>query len=430
MTTEKNFEQLLDEYFAAIPKQGDRVTGEVISVEHNAVRVDINGVMTGVVRGPNLFRESREYGDVEVGDKVEAIVIEQENEEGEMELSFRAAGQDRVWDRVRKLEDEGMTVEAKVMNANKGGLMMKVGALAGFLPVSQLAPENYPRVPGGNKKRILEKLKEFIGETMEIKVIDVDEEEDKLIVSEKAVWEDEQKAVLESYDVGDTVEGEVSALTSFGAFVKFGEGLEGLVHISEIVWKRIDHPKDVLSVGDQVEAKIIDIEDSKIYLSMKQLKDDPWSNVNEKYQEGQEVTGEIHKIEPFGLMVKLDDEIHGLAHISKLSEDSLSVKEMKSIYNVGDSEEFEILNIEPDEHRLGLKKKGVEIEDEDEDESEDEEEDEQSQDGETSGEDSELEEASDKNEDSKEGKQEKEQEDSDKEDEPEKETEQENEKDD
>jgi len=364
MATEKTFEELLDEYFAAIPESGDRVTGEVISVDHNSVRVDINGVMTGVVRGPHLFRESREYGDVEIGDTVEAVVVEQENEEGEMELSFRKAGQDRVWDRVRKLEEEGLTVEAKVMNANKGGLMMKVGALAGFLPVSQLSPENYPRVPGGNKKRILEKLKEFIGETLEIKVIDVDEEQDKLIVSEKAVWEDEQKAVLESYEVDDMVEGEVSALTSFGAFVKFGEGLEGLVHISEIVWKRIDHPRDVLNVGDQVKAKIIDIEDSKIYLSMKQLKEDPWENVEDRYQEGQLVEGEVHKIEPFGLMVKLDDEIHGLAHISKLSEGSMSVKAMKREYNIGDTYEFEILNIEPEEHRLGLKRKGVEIEEE------------------------------------------------------------------
>lgn len=361
----KDFEDLLDEYFAAIPEPGDRVRGEVISVDHNSVRVDINGVMTGVVRGPNLFRESKEYGGVEVGDKVEAVVLEQENEQGEMELSFRAAGQDRVWDRVRKLKKEEVAFEAKVMNANKGGLMMKVGALAGFLPVSHLAPDNYPRVPGGDKKRILEKLKQLIGETLEVKVIDVDEEDDKLIVSEKAVWEDEQKAVLESYDVGDVIEGEVSALTSFGAFVKFGEGLEGLVHISEIVWQRIDHPKDVLSVGDSVKAKIIDIEKSKIYLSMKQLKDDPWDSVDDRYEVGQEVQGKIHKIEPFGLMVKLDDEIHGLAHISKLSNDSLSVEDMKREFDIGEEYEFVILNIESEEHRLGLKRKGVEVKEDD-----------------------------------------------------------------
>lgn len=361
-TKNKSFEELLDEYFAAIPQPGDRVVGEVISVEHNSVRVDINGVMTGVVRGPNLFRESKEYGDVDVGDEVEAVVLEQENEQGEMELSFRAAGQDRVWDRVRKLQEQEVAFEAKVMNANKGGLMMKVGALAGFLPVSHLAPDNYPRVPGGDKKRILEKLKQLIGETLEVKVIDVDEEDDKLIVSEKAVWEDEQKAVLESYDVGDVVTGEVSALTSFGAFVKFGEGLEGLVHISEIVWQRIDHPKDVLSVGDEVEAKIIDIEKSKIYLSMKQLKEDPWANVEEKYAVGDEVTGKIHKMEPFGLMVKLDDEIHGLAHISKLSNDSMEVEDMRNRYDIGETGEFVILNIEPEDHRLGLKRKGVEVE--------------------------------------------------------------------
>ena len=367
---EQNFKKLLDEYFSAIPQPGDTVNGEIISIDHNEVRVDINGIITGVVRGKDLFRESKEYGGIEIGDKVEAVVLEQENEKGEMELSFRRAGSDRVWDRVRKLKDKEVAFDARVMNANKGGLMMKVGALAGFLPVSQLSPDNYPRVPGGDKNRILEKLKEFIGDTLQVKVIDLDEGDNKLIVSEKAVWEDEQKAVLESYDVGDVVKGEVSALTSFGAFVKFGEGLEGLVHISEIVWQRIDHPEDILDVGDKVEAEIIDIEDSKIYLSMKRLKDDPWDSVTDKYSVGDVVEGKVHKIEPFGLMIKLDEDIHGLAHISKLSDDRINGKnELEKRFNIGEKDEFEILSIEPDDHRLGLKKKGVNIEDESEEDS-------------------------------------------------------------
>ena len=237
---------------------------------------------------------------------------------------------------------------------------MQVDAISGFMPVSQLSPENYPRVPGGEKNRILEKLRELMGKEMQVKVIDVNQKEEKLIVSQKAVWEDEQKAVLDSYKIGDTIKGEVAALTSFGAFVKFGEGLEGLVHISEIAWQRIDHPKDVLKVGDRVEAQIIDLNKSKIYLSMKRLVNDPWKSVKDKYKVGDVVTGVVHKIEPFGLMVKLDNDIHGLAHISELSDTQMKdVEDIKQKFTIGKSYNFEIVNIEPADHRLGLKLEGV-----------------------------------------------------------------------
>jgi len=355
----KGFAELLKGFFAKLPKEGDIIEGKVLSVEKGEVRLDINGLMTGVVRGPELFAESKEYGDVNVGDMVHATVLEQENEQGEMELSFRAAGQQLVWTRLQKWMDDGITIPAKVTQVNKGGLLMQIDAMAGFMPVSQLNPDHYPRVPGGDKNKIFEHLKDFIGQEFQVKVIDINEKDDKLIVSEKAVWEDEQKAVLDLYKIGDTIEGEVSALTSFGAFVKFGQGLEGLVHISEIVWQRIDHPKDVLKVGDHVKAQIIDLNKSKIYLSVKRLIDDPWKSVKEDYAVGQIVEGEIHKVEPFGLMVKLDEQIHGLAHISELSDAPVSEAELKEKFIVGKMMKFEILNIDPSEHRLGLKLEGV-----------------------------------------------------------------------
>jgi small subunit ribosomal protein S1 len=188
-------------------------------------------------------------------------------------------------------------------------------------------------------------------------VIDVDEKEEKLIVSERAVWEDSQKAVLESYKVGDVVNGEISALTSFGAFIKFGEGLEGLVHISEIAWQRIDHPKDVVKVGDKVKAQIIQLDHSKIYLSIKRLVDDPWKSVKDKYKQGEVVKGKILKIEPFGLMVGLDKDIHGLAHISELSD--APIANINDHFKLGQEMDFEIMSLEPAEHRLGLKAVGV-----------------------------------------------------------------------
>jgi len=348
-----SFANLLKNFFAKLPKEGELVKGTVISVNNGEVRLDIEGVVTGVVRGPELFAESKEFSNVKIGDEVEATIIEKENENGEMELSFRVAGHHLVWSRMKKYSEDGITLEAKVLAANKGGLMMQVDALSGFMPVSQLSPDNYPRVQGGDKNRILEHLRSLIGQKMQVKVLDAIEKDEKLILSEKAVWEDEQKAVLDSFGVGDVVEGEVSALTSFGAFIKFGEGLEGLVHISEIVWQRIDHPRDVLKVGQKVSAQIIDINKSKIYLSIKRLVDDPWKSVKEKYKIGEKLNGEIHKIENFGLMIKLDEDIHGLAHISELG--ARDAAELRERFKIGQKAEFEVISIEPSEHRLGLK---------------------------------------------------------------------------
>jgi len=357
--TKDNFTELVKDFFAKLPKEGDLIKGKIVSVDSGAVRLDINGVVTGIIRGKELFNESKQFADLKIGDEVEATVVEQENENGEMELSFRIAGHQIVWNRMRDCLKDSLTIEAKVVDANKGGLMMQVDAISGFMPVSQLNPDHYPRVPGGDKNRILEHLKSLIGQILQVKVIDAKEEDEKLIVSEKAVWEDEQKVVLDSFKVGDIVEGEVSALTSFGAFIKFDEGMEGLVHISEIVWQRIDHPKDILKVGDKVNAQIIDINKSKIYLSIRRLIDDPWKKAKDKYKAGTIVEGLVHKVEHFGLMIKLDEDIHGLAHLTELSDDNITLDEMREKFQIGSKHKFEIISIEPSEHRLGLKLEGV-----------------------------------------------------------------------
>lgn len=353
----KDFKALLQDYTVNIPKVGDIVKGKVLSVEKGQIHIDVEGVTTGVVRGKELFAESREYANLKVGTEVEATVVELENENNEMELSFRIAGFQKAWDNMKKWMKDGLTLKGRVVSANKGGLMMQIEALNGFMPVSQLNPDHYPRVSGGDKNKILDKLRELSGKELEVKVIDVDEKEEKLIVSERAVWEDSQKAVLESYKVGDTVTGEISALTSFGAFIKFGEGLEGLVHISEIAWQRIDHPRDVLKVGDKVKAQIIQLDHSKIYLSIKRLVDDPWKSVKDKYKVGEKVSGKILKVEPFGLMIALDKDIHGLAHISELSDDPIG--NINDKFKVGQEHTFEVMSLEPAEHRLGLKLDGV-----------------------------------------------------------------------
>ncbi|MDP2656569.1 MAG: S1 RNA-binding domain-containing protein [bacterium] len=348
----EEFKQLLQEYGAQLPKVGDMVEGEVIGIGKNEVQIDINGIASGIVRGYELIDESEEYSHLALGDKVVATVLDLENESGAMELSFRSAGHKKAWDRLFDLINAGDIVQAQITEANKGGLMVVLGKTKGFLPVSQLCPEHYPRIQGGDKNKILDRLKTYVGQMFDVKVIDVNEKEEKLIVSEKSVWEERQKDVIGSYKVGDEIEGTITVITDFGAFVEFGEGLEGLVHISELAWQRIDDPRDVVARGQKIKAQIIKIDGSKIFLSMKNLIDDPWKHVVEKYTLGQKVQGKVLKINPFGLFVELDTDIHGLAHVSELSE-----KPDVNPYDVakpGDELEFRIVSIKPDEHRLGL----------------------------------------------------------------------------
>lgn len=339
---------LSDGAYATFPKVGDTVKGSVIAVGRNEVRVDLGGLAIGLVRGPELDK----HMDLRVGDEIEAAVIELDNEFGELELSLKGAGRKKSWEKIRELFTQNAVIPVKVLDANKGGLITRVENLPAFVPVSQLSPNNYPRVAGGEKSKIQEKLKQLIGQTLDVKILDLNEEEEKVVVSEKAVWETKQESVLSKYKVGDRVEGEVTAVTDFGAFVRFEENLEGLVHISEIAWQRIDHPRDVLKVGDRVAAEIINIEGSKIFLSMKKLVDDPWKNVAKKYAVGQWVKGRVLKINPFGLFVELDPDIHGLAHISELG--SKPVKDVNEVARVGDEFEFRILSIDAENHRLGL----------------------------------------------------------------------------
>jgi len=356
-SVQTEFSQLLEEgKYLNIPKVADVVTGTVVSVGRREVRLDLGGITTGVIRGRELFAEADEYRNLEPGTQVEATVMELENENGEVELSFRFAGQQKAWEELRSLFTTGEIVPVKVLEANKGGLIVRVNHINGFLPVSQLAPEHYPRVTGGDKSKILERLKSYVGQTFHVKVLDVNENDEKLILSEKTVWEEKQKNVIAQYKVGDMIEGEVAALAEFGAFVKFDE-LEGLVHISEIAWQRIDHPRDVLKIGQEVKAEIIGIEGSKIFLSMKKLVEDPWQNITKKYNIGDVVKGTVLKVNPFGFFVELDPEIHGLAHVSELS--AKPVKDVSEIGKINDILDFKIVSIEPDEHRLGLSIKAL-----------------------------------------------------------------------
>ncbi len=347
-----DYQKLLDKENIKIPQIGDIVRGMVLSASKSEVRLDIDGITTGVVRGRELYFESDEYANLKSGDQTEATVIEEENENGELELSFRHAGQQKAWSNLVEAFTDNKILKVKVNDANKGGLLISYGQVLGFLPVSQLAPENYPRVNGGDKGKILDKLKSFVGSDFEVKIMNLEEREEKLIVSEKEAWQEKQKHIISKYKIGSVVEGVITALTDFGVFVSFGENLEGLIHISELAWQRIDDPADLFKVGDKIKAEIISFDGSKIFLSAKKLISDPWKDVLKKYKVGQKVMGTILKVNPFGLFVELDKDIHGLAHISQLG--LVPGQKINEHFILGEKKEFTIVSIEPDDHRLGL----------------------------------------------------------------------------
>jgi len=359
-TNSKMEELLLSDEQPILPKVGDVAKATVVGVSSNEAHLDIEGLTTGVVRGREIIDESGTYSNLKVGDEVEATVLELENENGEMELSFRQAGHQKAWDHLTQLMTDGTVISVAVTEANKGGLMAMVGNIEGFLPVSQLTVEHYPRVEGGEKNRILEKLSQFITQELRVKIIDVDEADSKLIVSEKAAWEEKQQEKISEYKVNDTIDGVVTGVVDFGAFIEFGTNLEGLVHISELAWQRIDNPREYIKVGDKVKAKIISIDGSKISLSIKALKEDPWHNALKRYKVGQKISGEVLKINHFGVFVELDKDIHGLAHISELSDKR--VTDPSDIVKIGERYSFRILSIEPENHRLGLSMKAAKSE--------------------------------------------------------------------
>lgn len=354
-------EKLYEDHLASLPEVGDVIPGTVIYVGSSSALVDLGALGTGVVLGKEMRDGLGSGNKLKVGDEVQATLVSFENEDGAIELSIRAASHDKSWEDIEAKLDSKEAVPTKVLDANKGGLLIEVNGISGFLPVSQLSSEHYPRVEDGDKNKILELLKKLVGETLSVRVLDADRENDKLIVSEKAAQSEKEKALVNLLHVGDVIKGEISGVVDFGAFVKFtlpgeenkGKQLEGLVHISELAWQLIDDPREIVKTGDTVEAKIIGIDEARISLSMKALKEDPWEKVGERYKVGDTVSGLVDKMNHFGAFVYLDKDIHGLAHVSEFSE-IYPTRKMEEIFEVGKSYQWKILSIEPRSHRLGL----------------------------------------------------------------------------
>lgn len=342
---------------AVIPKPlklGEVATGPVVGIGRSAVYVDLGPQGTGIIYGREFLQEKEYLKHVGIGMPVTAKVVDLENEDGYIELSVKEAGRQMTWEKLRSMREQEETFPLKVAGANKGGLLGTVLGVQSFLPVSQLAPEHYPKVENGDASMILRELQEFVGQELEVQILDLNERDEKIILSERSKEKSKVKEILESYSVGGTIEGEVTGIVDFGAFVRFGkegEEIEGLVHISEIDWQIIDDPGQFLSVGDRVQAKIIDISSGRVSLSLKALKEDPWKDLGERYKKGAIVRGSVTKFNPFGAFIEIEPKIQGLTHISEFG----TRENMESQLILEKEYTFQILDMSPAEHRMSLR---------------------------------------------------------------------------
>lgn len=338
---------------------GSIIEGTVIGRERSSLFVDLGSNGNGIIYGREFYEAKEVIKSLQPGDKIFAKVVELENEDGYKELSLREATKQISWQRLQELKDKRELIKVKISGVNKGGLLTVVEGIAAFLPVSQLAPEHYPRVADADKQKILKELQKFVGQTMEVKVLDLLASENKLILSEKAKSEEKIKEILKNYKTGDIVNGEISGIADFGAFIKFpakteaNQQIEGLIHISELDWQLIENPADLVKIGEIVNAQIIEIKNNQVFLSLKALKKNPWQDIEAKYKKGDVIKGKVTKLNPFGAFVQIDEKVQGLCHVSEFSAD----KKMEDALKVGETYEFQISSIEPKEYRISLKLK-------------------------------------------------------------------------
>lgn len=378
MTIKENTTKTIKDEISPI-SVGSTIEGKVIARDRSSLFVDLGVQGSGIIYGREFYEVKDIIKNLKIGDTIHAKVVDLENEDGYRELSIKEATKQIGWNKLKELKDKEEIIKVKIVGVNKGGLLTSVEDIPAFLPVSQLAPEHYPRVSDADKQKILKELQKFVGKTLEVKILDLSPDENKLILSEKAKGEDKIREILSNYKKGDIVDAEVSGIADFGVFVRFPlsseaflpseagyplglkegakEGrplqIEGLIHISELDWQLIENPADVVKIGDKIKAQIIEIKNNQVFFSLKSLKENPWEDIEKKYKKGDVVKGKVTKLNPFGAFVQIEKKIQGLCHISEFG----SVKKMEEELKTGETYEFRISSVEPKEYRISLKLK-------------------------------------------------------------------------
>ncbi|OGJ60342.1 hypothetical protein A3A67_03775 [Candidatus Peribacteria bacterium RIFCSPLOWO2_01_FULL_51_18] len=338
------------------PHPGELIEGIVIFKGKNKMLVDLSGVATGIISGRELRDSLNTFRELNPGEPVVSLILEEENDEGMVVLSLRMASQQKAWERFHKLVADDKTMKFTAQEANKGGLLANIDGIRTFLPVSQLAPSNYPRVNNADSSEIINRLSKFIGHTFTIKIITLDEAAGKIVVSEREAMAEERSKALENLKPGDLKEGMVSGIVKFGIFVSF-DGLEGLVHISEIAWGHVKNPSEFASIGDRVKVKIIGIDGEKLSLSIKQLTQDPWEEIAQRYPVGKKVEGTVVRFADYGAFLSLEKDISGLVHVTEISHEKIT--DPAQMLKIGQKVEAQVINIDIDERRIGLSVKAL-----------------------------------------------------------------------
>jgi small subunit ribosomal protein S1 len=344
-----NLKNILEK-IPAKPEVDSLVEGPVIQIAKAAVYVDLGAFGTGVIYGREFNNAKELIKKISVGDVIKAKVVERENENGYVELSLKEARQALIWNDAEEAIKNKTVFDLAAKDANKGGLILEWQGIQAFLPASQLKSEHYPRVEDGDKEKILKELKKLIGQKFSVTIIGADPKEGKLIFSEKDTGSEERSEIIGKYSIGDEVECTVAGLVDFGVFLKIEEGLEGLVHISEIDWGLVEDPRHLFKIGDKVRAKIIEIKDGKISLSIKALKENPWKEFEGKIKKGDIIKGVIIKYNKHGALVSIKEGVAGLVHNSNFGSEA----ELRKKLELGKTYSFQVTLFDPKEQRMTL----------------------------------------------------------------------------
>lgn len=333
------------------PEVEDLVEGPVIGIEKSSVFIDMHPFGTGIIYGKEFLQASDVLRKVNIGDNIAAKVVDRTaNKDGYIELSLKEARLALIWNKAEIAIANKSIIEVPVKEANKGGLILEWQNIQGFLPASQLKTSHYPRVTDGDKDKILNELKKLVGTKLSVSIITADPKEGKLIFSEKDPEKKDKERIVDKYEVGDVMEGEVTGIVDFGIFMKIEDGLEGLVHISEIEWGLVDDPRALFKVGDKTQVKIIEIKDGKISLSIKALKENPWKEAAKKYKKDAEVTGVIIKYNKHGALASIEEGVAGLVHVSEFENEET----LRKTLELGKTYKFKIAIFEPKEQKMTL----------------------------------------------------------------------------
>lgn len=351
-----SMEELLAQESSQAPKRGDVVEGTIVGISPTEILIDIGSKCEGVVNDRDLGQLDPEtIKSFHIGDKVFAYVVRPEDGEGNVILSLSRALVESDWQNAAKLFESGEVFEETVTGYNRGGLIVNIGRARGFVPASQIHSVQIAR--DGSDEEREQVLAQLVNKKVQVKIIELDRRRNRLILSERTAmreWRHEQKdRLLDELEEGTVRHGVVSSLCDFGAFIDLG-GADGLIHLSELSWRRVGHPRQVLEVGQEVDVLIlsIDREKRRIALSLKRLQKEPWAAIEDQYQVGQLVTATITKLTNFGAFARLDDAIEGLIHISELSENHIT--HPKEVVEEGQQLTLRIIRIDSGRQRIGL----------------------------------------------------------------------------